>query len=202
MAIRQFLALLGFLLLCTLLGYWVGSNPEFYEKSITLGQTEPTVYVENREFLNADLAATLSDISHVDFVLADDPDKADLWIISLDFLKKNASYNSYYHRLEQIQISPDFKLNVLEKFRALPVAWKVANRRIRLLAVVAPIRNKRKMKKSLIILIQSLFTKEFQLEMIRLSDWNTTLQALDENTIPDNRKSSAVRKMDLSRLGF
>lgn len=187
-----------YLLLFLFSGYWVGKNPDFYKDTITLGNSLPKVYFDNENSFSPALIQKMKSISHLDFdIISEKPETADLWITHEPFLKTAKSFNLKFHLLQNKTISPDFRLQEQQEFHSLPLAWKTLDQKIHIVTLTAPIQNKSKQSRAVQMLIQSLFSKEFQLEMIQGSDWNTVVLTLDEMNIPKERKASAIRAQSL-----
>lgn len=188
-----------YLLLFLFSGYWVGKNPDFYKETITLGNSLPKIYIDKENPFPPILVEKMKSISHLDFeITSEQPEAADLWLTDEQFLRNAKQFpNLKFHQLQNKTISPDFKLQEQEVFHSLPLAWKKEGPHIHIAILTAPIQKKSKQSRAVQMLIQSLYSKEFQLEMIQSSDWNTVVLPLDEMNIPKERKASFIRSLSL-----
>lgn len=198
---KQVFAICLYLTFFFLAGYWVGKNPAFYQELVALGNATPRVYLAHKDLFPASLLEKLNALSHIEFkIVSENPESADLWILPHSQLKTFTELSLRYHLLQNKTISPDFKLAELMQFKALPLGWKILENKMSILVVAAPIQNSRKQTRIVQMLIQALFSKDFQLEMLKNSDWNTTLLTLDESNISSERKASAIRKQRLPNI--
>jgi hypothetical protein len=202
--LRFFIPIL-FLIACYEAGYWIGKNPEFYEK-VDLTETEVYFYIEDSTLLsseNRERLATLAgakihynekDIMESDIIFVNTGNIVKKWpnLKKLKNLEKiKISYN---------KISPDFIFSEFYILKVIPLIWRSPDQKKIEITALQLTPNSIRKKPAILRIVDTIMSKDFQEKWIPNISWNTTIMGLDSGKIPEKQRPESIRASSLSHI--
>ena len=194
-------ALLGVLIGFYLLGFGVGHRPQIFADFIDLTQNQVLLYLQNPDLLPEAQRSLLLSRTQVKIrFTGEDPDVADMLFLNFKSLpeqhslverRENNDWLAYFQN-----ISPDFQLETFRQKHFLPILWQLEKGQMQIYGLWIP--NEKSSKwSSLKSILQNLLNLDFQKNWLQNVTWGTTLLKMDESSLPEKRKASAIRNLDL-----
>jgi hypothetical protein len=189
-----------------LVGVWIGKHPLVFSKYIHLTQSEVIVFVADPEMVPISLQTIVSAKAQMKVIFETDPEKissSDLWLseyaalASREILADQKELKDWDKLFELV--SPDFRLSLFQNKQFLPLLWRNDKGSIH----VAGLRfatDTKASRRDLLALEQVFLAESFHEAWLKRTDWNTTLLKLDDSSVPEARRASALRKIPLQEV--
>jgi len=188
------------------IGYGIGYKPQIFSEFIDLTQSEVLFYVQDPQLLPSSLRAQILTQSQVRIrFIVDDPDVADISLLDLSTvqsyqplldLKDRSDWNTLFQK-----VSPDFQTSLFQQKHLLPLLWRLQDKTLKVVGLWIP--NEKTNKWSSILRVEKVMLQEdFQKTWLSSITWGTTILKMDETSLPESRKASAIRSLNLNNVHF
>ena len=189
-----------------LAGVWMGEHPRVFSKYIRLTKPEITIYISDPQIMTPSLQTVISAKAQLKLNFVTDPENissAEIWIGEfadlagrevLTDMKEKKDWDTLFQK-----VSPDFRLSLFQAKHYLPVLWRLDRGMVRVLGIRRA-SDKTEYDRELLSVEKVFLSEDFQEEWLQRINWNTTLLKLDDSSIPESRRASAIRKVSLQNV--
>ncbi len=207
---KQVIQVFFIIVTCLAGGYWVGTHPQYYQRYLDINKSDVVIYCKDVAELFPDKFQTQIQRQFpmkIKFI-TENPTEADILLVDQQFLKQNSEIKFDGSRLGESrwqslfrQISPDFQLDLFKQKKTIPALWKIEAERMRILSFAVNIDKKKKSGLAWAA-IQLFMNLDNHSKWLNQHNWGTTLLKFDESALEENRKASAIRKINLNKIQF